>query len=82
MLEAGSVYPHPKPALRGERQIDEFHFKAGAADVILNDHAIMRFGTGHDPFYLSKPLPASPILSVIVHAKVSSRAYRPRSNTS
>jgi hypothetical protein len=77
-----TVDSHPELAIPRERQIDQFHFKAGAVDVILNDHAIMRFGTGDGSFYRFKPLAVSLILSPIVHAKVSSRAYRPRSNTS
>jgi hypothetical protein len=79
--EAGAVDPDAELPLFRERQIDQFHFEAGSAHMILNYHAIMRFGTGHDTFYRFNPLAASIILFPPVHAKVSSRAYRPRSNT-
>ena len=76
-----AVDPQTELAIVGGRQIDQFHFEAGAADMVLNDHTVMRFGTGHGPLYRFKPLTASIILFTIVHAKVSSRAYRPSSNS-
>jgi hypothetical protein len=77
-----AIHPHSELTLPPEGQIDQFHSKAGVALVVLNHHGIMRFGTGQDPLYLFKRLTASLILSTLVHAKVSSRAYRPRSNSS
>ena len=61
---------------------DQLHFQTGAADMILNHHAIMRFGTGHDTFYFFNCLTARILLSHFMHAKVSSRAYRARSISS
>jgi hypothetical protein len=77
-----AVDPDAELPLFRERQIDQFYFEAGSAHVILNYHALMRFGTGHDTLYRFNPLAASIILFHPAHAKVSSRAHRPRSNTS
>jgi hypothetical protein len=49
--------------------------------MIFNDHAVVRLGTRHNPFYRSTFLLASEMLNLIVHQKILARAYRARFNT-
>jgi hypothetical protein len=46
--------------------------------MIFDDHAVMRFGTGHVPSYGLNPLPARQMLGDPVHAEI----FRPEHETS
>jgi hypothetical protein len=49
------IYAQPERAASRERQIEQLDAKLVTGFKISNDHAIVRFGTGHAPSYLVKP---------------------------
>jgi hypothetical protein len=77
-----SVYPEAKRAPGGEGQIDQLDFELLSGLKVANDHAIVRFGTGHAPFYVPKAINASKKSMSNVHAEMYSLVYRISSTSS
>jgi len=76
-----TVYPQPENAPGGKRQIDQLDPELVLGLEISNDHAIMRFGAGHAPFYLPKAQNASKKSKQIVHATKFSAMHPIASNS-
>jgi len=77
-----SIDPDAKTSTFEKREINQFHFEAVSGKVILNEHAVVRFGTRHSPFYGSNFLSAREISISSVLWKISAHAYRVRYNHS
>jgi hypothetical protein len=73
-----SIDPNPKTPTFQKREINQFHFEAVSGKMIFNEHAVVRFGTRHPPFYLSKFLLTSEMSISMMHWKILARAYRVR----
>lgn len=59
----------------GEGQIDQFDFQLLTSLEVVNDQTIVRFGTGHVPFYRPMANNASQKPRIVVHQKMNSPAY-------
>jgi hypothetical protein len=76
------VYTEPERASGGERQIDQLNPKLLRSLKVGNDHAVMRFGAGHAPFYRSKANNARTKAKRLVHEKKYSPVYEVTSTSS
>ena len=69
------VYPQAKAASGSKRQIDQFDAQSLFGFEIGNDHAVVRFGARHTPFYKSNRQDASDKSKIIVHGKKYSAVH-------
>ena len=76
------VYPEPEGASGGEWQIDQLNPELLRSLKIGNDHAVMRFGAGHAPFYRSNVNNARAKAKPFVHEKKYSPVYEVTSTSS
>ena len=70
-----AIYAQPERAPRCERQINQLDAKLVTGFKIGNEQAIVRFGTGHAPFYGSKTNNARKKSRPSVHEQMHSPVY-------
>jgi hypothetical protein len=69
------IDPKPESSPLDKGQIDQFDFELFARLKVANDYAVMRFGSGHDPFYKPKANKARKKSKSPVHAKMHPPVY-------